>query len=195
MTNADVAALDLGRGSIPSGHIATQLPDYPFVAITAGSYFAAEDALGTPADSRAELAHTQAAARTVADTELIGEHAIVLSPGVSAAPAGGAAPGIVASANGSATRSAACVQFTPATAIAPGATSTAVLSLAPGAVRVTAGGAPVTVAARRFGPSPAPLGTIGPGRSAIVFTRRDAAPQSWQLQLGSGAAVRACSLR
>jgi hypothetical protein len=195
MTNADVAALDFGRGTIPSGYIATQLPDYPFVAISAGSYFAAEDALGTPADSIPELAHTQAAARTVADNELIGEHAIVLSPGVSAAPAGGAAPGIAASANVSATRSGACVQFTPATALAPGATSTVVLSLAPGAVRLSAGAAPVAVAAKRFGPSPTALGTIGPGRSAIVLIRRDAAPQPWQLRLGSGAAVRSCALR
>ncbi len=62
-TNADVAVLDLGRGSIPSGYIATQLPDYPFVSITAGSYFAAQDALGTPADSLAELAHAPGGAR------------------------------------------------------------------------------------------------------------------------------------
>ena len=194
-TNADVAALDLGRGSIPSGYIATQLPDYPFVSITSGSYFAAQDALGTPADSVAELAHAPAGARTTADNELIGERAIVLSPGFSAAPAGGAAPGVAASANGSATGSGACVQFTPATALSPGTTSTVVLALAPGAVRLSAKAAPITVAARRFGPSSAPLGTVGPDRSAIVLVRRDAAPQPWQLFLQSASTVRACTLR
>jgi hypothetical protein len=194
-TNADVAALDLGRSSIPSGYIATQLPDYPFVAITAGSYFAAKDALGTPADSISELVRAPAGARTTADNELIGEHAIVLSPGVSSAPAGGAAPGIGAAANGSATRSGACAQFTPVSALTPGATSSVVLTLAPGAVRITTGAAPVTVAGHRFGPTPAALGTIEPGRSAIVLARRDAAPQEWQLQLVSGAALRACTLR
>jgi hypothetical protein len=193
-TNADVAALELGRGSIPPTYIATQLPDYPFVAITAGSYFAAKNALGTPADTVAELTQAPASARAVADNELIGEHAIVLSPGTSPAPAGGSAPAIAATANGSASRSGACAQFRPATALAPGASSTVRLSLAPGAIRITAAAAPANVAAQRFGPSPVALGTIGPGRSAIVLVRRDVAPQLWQLQLGSAAAVRACTL-
>jgi hypothetical protein len=195
MTNADVATLDLGRGSIPSSYIATQLPDYPFVAISAGSYLAAERVLGTPADSIEQLAHAPTAARTVADNELIGEHAIVLSPGTSSAAAGSAAPGIAAGANGSATRSGPCAHFTPVSALIPGATSSVVVTLAPGAVRVTAGAASVKVAAKRFGPTPAALGTIGPGRSAIVLVRRDAAPQPWQLQLVSGAVLSACTLR
>jgi hypothetical protein len=194
-TTADVAVLNLGRGSIPSGYIATQLPDYPFVAISAGSLFAAENALGTPADSIEQLAHAPTGARTLADNELIGEHAIVLSPGVSLVAAGGAAPGVGAAANGFATRSGACAQFTPLSATAPGATSSATLILAPGAVRVTAGAAPLTVAAERFGPTPATLGTIGPGRSAIVLVRRDVAAAPWQLQLHSAAAARACTLR
>lgn len=194
-TDADVAALNLGRGSIPAGYIATQLPDYPFVAITAGSLFAAEDALGTPADSIEQLAHAPTAAQTVADNELIGQRAIVLSPGISPAPAGGAAPGVTAAANGVATHSGACAQFTPESALTPGVTSSVMLALGPGAVRVTAGPAPVIVAAERFGPTPATLGTIGPARSAIVLVRPDAASRPWQLQLGSAAAVRACTLR
>jgi hypothetical protein len=194
-TNADMAALDLGRGSIPSTYIATQLPDYPFVSISAGGYFAAEHVLGTPADSIAELVHAPTGARTTADNELIGEHAIELSPGVSQAAAAGSAPGVDITANGSATRSGACVRFTPVTALAPGAASGVVLTLAPGAARVTAGAAPVTVAAQRFGPTAATLGTIDPGRSAIVLVRRDAAPEPWQLQLVGGGVVRACTLR
>lgn len=193
-TNADVAVLDLGRGSIPPTYIATQLPDYPFVAITAGAYFAAKDALGTPADSIAELSGAPATARAVADQELVGERAIVLSAGSSPVAAGGAAPGISASAGGSAARAGACAQFTPSSALNPGATSTVVLTLAPGAVRVSTGAAPVTVAAWRFGPTGVPLGTIGPNRSAIVLVRRDAASHPWQLQLASSAAVRTCTL-
>jgi hypothetical protein len=190
-----VAAVNLARGSIPPGYIATQLPDYPFVSITASSLFAAEDALGTPADSIAQLAHAPAGARTTADNELIGERAIVLSPGFSPAAPGGTAPGIAAAVGGSATGSGACVEFTPTRTLTPGATSTALLSLPPGAFRVTADAVRVTVDVQRFGPTPAALGTIGPGRSAIVLVRRDAAPQPWLLQLGSGAAVRACTLR
>jgi hypothetical protein len=194
MTNADVAAVNLGRGSIPPGYIATQLPDYPFVSIAAGPLFAAEDALGTPADSNQQLVHAPDAARTVADNELVGEHAIVLSPGVSSLPAAGAAPGIAAAAGGFAARSGACARFTPVGALAPGAASSVVLTLAPGAVRITTGAEPASVAARRFGPTPATLGTIGPSRSAIVLVRRDAAPQPWQLQLRTAAVVRACRL-
>lgn len=194
-TNADVAALDLGRGSIPPDYIATQLPDYPFVAISAGSYFAARDALGTPADSVGELATAPPGARTTADNELVGEHAVVLSPGVSQLGAAGPAPGVAAATAGTAVRAGPCTRFTPDSALTPGATSSVILSLAPGAVRVTTGGAPVTVAVRRFGPTAAALGTIGPNRSAIVLVRRDAAPQPWQLRLATAAPIRTCRLR
>jgi hypothetical protein len=194
-TDADVAALDLGQGNIPSGYIATQLPDYPFVSITAGSYFAAREALGTPADSVAALAHTQSAARTTADRELIDEHAIVLSPGPSRAPAGGTAPGLASATGGVATRAGACVSFEPTMTLAPDASSDVALTLAPGIVRVSAGDGPVTVAVRRFGPALTPLGTIGPGRAAYVLVRRDAAPQPWTLQLQGAVTTRTCTLR
>jgi hypothetical protein len=193
-TNADVAALDLGRGVIPSGYIATRLPDYPFVAMTAGSYFAAQDALGTPADSIAQLAGASAGAQTTADAELIGEQAILLSPGTSSASAGGTAPAVVTITAGSTTDAASCRRFTPSPALAPGEKSSIEISLAPGAVRVTAGGGPVTVSAQRFGPTAVALGTIGPGRSAIVLVRRDAAPQPWKLTLAGDVPVRACTL-
>ncbi len=195
-TNADVAALDLGRGAIPYGYIATRLPDYPFVAMTAGSYFAARDALGTPADSVAELVHASGGAQATADAELIGEGAILLSPGVSHAPAGGAAPAIVTSSGGSTAATGSCVSFTPSPALPPGAKSSVEISLEPGAVRVTVGPGPVTVSAQRFGPSAdGALGTIGPGRTAILLVRRDAAPQRWKLTLAANVPVRACTLR
>ncbi|MBV9916724.1 MAG: hypothetical protein JO153_09500 [Solirubrobacterales bacterium] len=194
-TNADVAVLNLGRGSIPSGYIATQLPDYPYVAITAGSMFAAEDALGTPADSNQQLARVPATARAVADNELIGERAIVLSPGISPAAAGGAPPSVSSITEGFVTRSGACARFKPASVLRPGAVSSVALTLRPGAIRLIAGSAPVTLAVRRFGPTAATLGTVGPGRSAVVLVRRDSAGDPWQLELRGGAAVRACSLR
>jgi hypothetical protein len=193
-TDADLTALNLGRGSIPAGYIATHLPDYPFISIRAGALFAAEDALGTPADSIAQLAHAPAGARTGADAELIGERAIVLSPGVSPAPPAGAAPGIAVAADGYAKRYGACVEFAPLSAITPGATSSVTLILAPGAVRVTAGASPVTVAAERFGPAPATLGAVAPSQSAIVLVRRDAAAAPWQLEVRSSAAAHVCTL-
>jgi hypothetical protein len=193
-TNADVAALELGRGTIPSDYVATHLPDYPFVAMTAGSYFAAENALGTPADSIAELADASAGAQATADAELIGEKAVLLSPGVSRAPTGGAAPAIVTSSGGSAAHAASCVRFTPSAALPPGTTSSIEIALAPGAVRLTTGPGPVTVSAQRFGAAGPVLGTIGPERSAIVFVRRDAAPELWKLTLTGGVPVRACTL-
>ena len=194
-TDADVATLDLERGHIPAGYIATQLPDYPFVSITAGGYFAAQRALGTPADSLSELVHAPATAQSAADGELIGEQTIVLSPGRSPARDGGSAPGVTASAGGTGTRSGPCLTFAPAATSAPGASSSLTLSLGPGAIRVTAGSAPITVGARRFGPTANPIGTIAPGRPAIVLVRHDAAPQPWQLTLASDASIRACTLR
>ena len=194
-TDADIAALDLGRGSIPADYIAAQLPDYPFVSIRAGQYFSARRALGTPADSSVQLIRAPSGAQTIADTELIDEKEIVLSPGVSPAPAGGTAPTVAASMNGAAARAGGCVRFTSAATLNPGAGSSVGLILAPGAVRVTAGVAAVTVAAQRFGPTPATLGTIAPGRSAIVLVRRDAAPEPWRLQLMGTGTMRTCTLR
>ncbi len=194
-TNADVATLDLERGHVPASYVLTQLPDYPFVSITAGGYRAAQRALGTPADSLSELMHAPAAAQSTADRELIGEQTIVLSPGRSPVPDGGTAPGVTASADGTGARSGACLAFTPAAAGAPGATGRLPLSVGPGAIRVTAGSTPITVGARRFGPTADSLGTIAPGRSAIVLVRHDLAPQPWQLTLSSDAPMRACTLR
>jgi len=67
--------------------------------------------------------------------------------------------------------------------------------LGSGAVRVISGGAAVSVAARRFGPTDAALGTIGPARTAIVLARHDAAAVPWTLTLGGDTTVRACTLR
>jgi hypothetical protein len=193
-TNADMAAIDLGRGSIPAGYVATQLPDYPFVSITAGTYYAARDAMGTPADSVAELAHAPAGAQTLADNELVGERSILLSSGTSPLSPAGEAPAVVTSARGASSQLGSCTQFRPTPALPAGTTSTTTLRLPPGAVRITAGDSPVAVAAYRFGPTPVAIGTIGPGRSAIVLSRHDAAPQPWQLQLQTGAPVSACAL-
>jgi hypothetical protein len=190
-TNADVAALDLGRGQIPSGYIASHLPDYPFVSIRAGAYFAAERALGTPADTLAELIQAPAGARTTADQELISEQAIVLSPGVSPLANGGHAPAVVQMA-GSVIHDGPCVRFTPTAAT--GAGDGLVVTVAPGAVRITTGNGPVTASAGRFGPAGTTLGTIGPERSAIVLVRKDAAPVPWQLALSGGQALQVCTL-
>jgi hypothetical protein len=194
-TNADVATLDLEQGSVPSDYILTHLPDYPFVSITAGGYHAAERALGTPADSVQQIVHAPAVAQSTADQELIGERAIALGSGPSSKPDGGAPPGVTGSIGGSGSRVGACVRFAPARTSLPGASSSLTLSLAPGATRISAGPASVGVAARRFGPTANPIGTIGPGRTAIVLTRRDAAPEPWQITLTVTGPVRACTVR
>ena len=193
-TNADIAALDLGRGRIPSGYVATQLPDYPFVSITAGSYYAARDAMGSPADSIAGLVHAPSGAQAAADGELIGEQSIVLSSGTSPASPAGAPPPVITNAAGASGQRGSCTLFRPSQALPAGATSSVTLRMPPGALRITAGDSPVAVAAARFGPTTIALGTVGPGRSAIVLFRHDAAPQFWRLTLQTGAPATACTL-
>jgi hypothetical protein len=194
-TNADLTALELARDQLPPGYIATHLPDYPFIAITAGSYFAAARDLGTPADSVAQVARAPATARDTADQELISSGAIVLSSGRSPAPTGGAAPAVDSRTDATTSRAGACTRVLPAAAVAPGAGSSAELSLGPGAFRVRTGAGTASIAARRFGPTSNPLGTVGPDRSALVLVRHDAAPQPWHLQLVAGVAVEVCRLQ
>ena len=81
ITRADLGALDsLARWSKPARFVAAQLPGYPFLTLEAGEYFAAARAIGSPADSPAELARAPEGARVAADAELARIHAVAPHP-------------------------------------------------------------------------------------------------------------------
>ncbi len=175
-TDGTLGAVELDRGRVASNTLLTQLPEYPFTLVTAGQYFAAADALGTPAYTLAQLQHASPAAQGAADAQSLADRDVVLI-GVPNAAAGRGA----------------CVAFRPPGALAPGQTNALVMPLDPGRVSVTAGASPATISVRRFAPAFTALGTVQSDGSAIVSVSQDRAAQPWRLQVQSLTAVRVCT--
>ena len=83
-TDGALAALELDRASVAPDTLA-RVALYPFVRLSARSYFAAADALGTPALTAAQLPHADFSAQTAADGQLIADGTIALH-GVASVP-------------------------------------------------------------------------------------------------------------
>lgn len=194
-TDATLGAVQLDRATVAPNTLLTQLPFYPLTAVTAGQYFAAERALGTPAYTDVQLQHARPVAQRAADAQLVTDGAVELAGATAAPLPGGTASPLEGAANGAAARRGACVHFMPAAALAPGQASTLTLRLDPGRVSVTAGAAPATISVRRFAATFTALGTVQTSGSATVSVSRDRAPQPWHLQVQSFAPVRVCTLR
>jgi hypothetical protein len=188
--DATFAAVDLDAGMV-APH--TQISLYPLGSLSAGRYFAARRAVGTPAFTVAELERTTPAAQSAADAQSVADRAAVLSAVASPSPPRGTAVPTEAAAGGGLTRAGACVTFTPAT-LAPGGAGTLVLRLDPARVSVSAGPAPAMVAVRRFAPTFTPLGSVQPRGSAIVSASHDRALRAWHLRVQSVAPVHVCTL-
>jgi hypothetical protein len=189
--DATFGAVELDRGRVASD---TQLSLFPLGSITAGRYFMAARALGTPAYTLAQLQHATPAAQSAADAQLVFDGDVVLAR-VSAPPLpSGVAPPLEGALGGPAARRGACVAFVPAPTLAAGAASMLSLELNPGRVSVTAGAAPVAISARRFAPAFTALGTIQPRASATLLVSSDRAPQPWHLEVQSTDPVRVCTV-
>ena len=88
-TNGALGGLELDRASVAPNTLA-RVALYPFIRLRAGSYFAAADALGTPAFTAAQLQHADLSAQAAADAQLIADGTIVLrGVGGAAGRAGG----------------------------------------------------------------------------------------------------------
>ncbi len=200
VTNGALTGLDVDRGSVDPNTLA-RIAIYPFVKLTARDYFDAERTLGTPAYTVAQLRHADAIAQATADSQLVADGDVTLTPGGAFAGTArsigrsGAAVPVLAAANGTVARAGACTRFTPAAAFAPGSSASVALTVQPGGLAVTAGAAPATVSIRRFAPTFTRLGAVAGRRSATVSVRRDAASEPWYLQLSSITPVRVCTLR
>jgi hypothetical protein len=194
-TDGALGALALDRASVAPDTLA-RVALYPFIKLSARSYFAAADALGTPAFTAAQLPHADSSAQSAADTQLIADQTVVLR-GVASAPSPAARPPTVdVATDGMASRTGGCVDFVPSAAIPPGATGTVAVTVAAGsnAVSVRGSGAPTTVSVSRFAPAFSPLGTVVTGGTAVVLVRHDAATEPWHLQVQSPSSVRICAL-
>jgi hypothetical protein len=184
----------MGAVELDQGRVArdAHVPLYPLGSLTAGRYFMAARAYGSPAYTIRELQLAPAAAQAAADKQSLLDGDVRFASGT--ASASGVALPVEGTVGGGASSRGACVSFLPAAAVAPGQTSAVVLRLPPGRVSVSAGAAPVTVSVRRFAPTATTLGTIGAHGSATLAVFRDRAPQAWHLQVQSLAPVRVCTL-
>jgi hypothetical protein len=197
-TNGALTGLDLDRATVDPATLA-RIALYPFEAVTAHQYFAAERTLGTPAYTVPQLQKAPSLAQSAADAQLLGDGDVTLgssgpSPGAATSAAGPAAPAVLGSANGTTARAGSCIRFIPAAALAPGDAASVSLIVVPGRLSVTSAAAPTTVSIRRFAPTFATLGTVGARTSTTLTVRRDSASQPWYVELSSIAPVRACTV-
>ncbi len=194
-TDATLGAVSLDRGRVAPGQPLTELPFYGigFVS-TAGEYFSAARSLGTPADTVVRLQHAPPVAQRSADGQLVADGDVRLTGVVSPPSPSGVAATVTGERAGRAARQGACVGFTPAATLAPGASSSLTLRLRPGRVLIGAGAAAVTLAVRRFSPTPITFGSVRPQGEGVVTVAADRSPLPWLMQVQSTAPVRVCTV-
>jgi hypothetical protein len=191
---ADLGALQIAQRSVNPHRLVKEFPGYPFVQITAGTYFAAARALGTPAWTPAQIAAAKPGARQVADTQLVGAYALTLAPGPARQPLG-SQPSASGVAGGALSRRGACVGFTPAPATAPDAARYVELAQPPGGgLLVTAAGGGATVGVRRFGETVQPVGRLSPSAPVVLRIPGDSAPRPWLVRVTPDERATACEL-
>jgi hypothetical protein len=182
-TAAELGVLELARG-----HVAPAFqPDPTEVPqVEAGPYFAAVDALGSPADMPSRLASRPADVRANADAVLVSALRLRL---VHASAHGGSPPHVEATSRGAIARDRGCLRFRPLRAGAY-----VDLTVPARGLGLEHAGAPVQVRVRRFGDGfpYATVGTLRPGESAVLAPPRDAAPQPWHARISTAGAVTAC---
>jgi hypothetical protein len=197
-TDGALTALNLDGAHVAPSTLA-RISLYQDVDLTAAAYFSAERAMGSPAYSIAQLRTAPGAAQAAADSQLLADGDVTLAAAsTTSVPASlgesGATPSGVAAAEGTVTRTGSCVRFVPVAALAPGLSASIAFTAGPGHVSVSAGAAPVSIAARRFAATFAPVGSVTARHVATVAIRHDPATEPWVLQLSSIAPVTACTL-
>jgi hypothetical protein len=194
LVRADLGALEIGRPIIAPGYVPTYFPGYPYISIDAGSYFAAEKALGSPAPSPQKLAadfRLAVATEAFADPELIAIHRIALQPSPTAPSATGSPPAVDLALGGTVTRAGACVAFAPH---APAAGGELQLTVPPGGLRLTAGGGQGTLGIRRLGLTFQGFGALPLAAAVLLRIGPDLSAAPWHVRVASSGRVTACGL-
>lgn len=192
LATADLGALDLARANVAPQYVATHFPGYPFVALTAGPYFAAERSWGTPASNPAQLLGGPEYARRAADGELINaDHAALrqATPGTSTA----GTLHLDAVQRGTTVARGSCVTFRSAFDPSQELDDVQATIPSPG-VLVRADDGAAMVAVRRFAQTFQPLGHLQPGNAATVSIARDRSFAPWHVQLTTQGRATLCAL-
>lgn len=199
ITNAALTALDLDRAHV-SPNTVVRMALYQFLGLSAQSVLDAEQALGSPAYTLAQLRRADAGAQSTADSQLLADRDVALgrAPALAGTPRSStrsrAALPVVGFTNGTIERAGPCIRFTPAAALAPGSAPSVSLATGPGDLAVTPTAAPETLSFRRFATTLTPLGTVAARASALLKIRPDLAPNAWYVEISGLSAVRVCAL-
>jgi hypothetical protein len=193
LVKANLAAVEIGRPIAPRDLVLTHFPAYPLLIIKVGAYLAAEEAIGSPAATPAQLARQPKAARRVADLTLIDIHRLRLQPtrrGVRP----GAPPTVEAAAGGTVVRRAACVSFVPAKVTPMAAAHQLDVIVPSSGLVVTSQGGPVTVSVRRFADEPLPVGRLTASASAVLRIGPDLSVRTWHARVAPTDRATVCGL-
>lgn len=194
LEKADLAALDLARGTVEPGFVLEEdLADTGYVHVDAASYFSAEDAFGSPAYDPAELAEAPANARYAADKVLFGALRLGMAevpaselPGGPRKPAEAGPEGTVEVSAGS------CLRVASDGAALPP------LALPPGGVAFQAGAQPIAdVKLARFSEGAAPIDFqqgLAPGAVAEIAIPPDRSPMPWRVLIETPSTTTVCGL-
>ena len=189
---ADLGAFELARPYVPPEfQITADTGGTDFVGVQALFYFPAVDAVGSPADSEAELRAAPEPAQVNADKLAAAAMGLSSDPVAKPPPVAGSPPTLVEPADATATTTGPCI------AVTGGASGSAVVALPPGGVVAsTPRGQGATMSLRRFSSESFPIkaGTIAPGGSTVLRIPPDAASQPWQLEIDSHGPVTVCGL-
>jgi hypothetical protein len=190
LSRADLGAIEIARRTVAPTFAPTEDIAGPVILpLTAGPYLAAVDALGSPADSPAELASAPGTIRAWADDVLGHALPVSLSSTSSAPRPAGRAPSLRDGRSLGARRAGPCLEI-PAgarrgTVFAPGAATT-VIRLAPGS--------PAILQAQRFatGSYPFTVGSIDGGTQSVLEIPRDRWHRPWRVRLLANQRVSIC---
>jgi hypothetical protein len=186
VTEAELGALDITRGQVSPSF---RPSDFVFGVLEAGPYFQAEDALGSPAASPAQIASEPDSVRAAADRQLIAIHQVALTSASSVTNPTGAGPLHVDAMHGlQGATLGACGVLSPAPT-----GGTLDLTLPAGGLLLEVHGAPATLQLRRFATAFEPLGTLEPDQPALLRIAPDRAPQPWHLEVQVAGQLRLCS--
>jgi hypothetical protein len=192
LTTAELGTLDITRPIVDPGYVSE---GFLFDEIVAGPYFAAADALGTPAATPAEIAAEPEPIRAAADSQLVHIHALGLQPSPGAV-ALGARPVLGSASSGTASEHGSCLSFEPA-AFAPSSAPAAFeVTVPPAGILVRAEGGAATVSIRRFAAAypEQPLGRVHAAGAATLRVGADLAPQAWHVRVTPTDRATVCGL-
>jgi hypothetical protein len=193
ITRAVLGAVEVSRALVKPGEVVSSLPGYPFLTVSAGSYFAAAQHDGTPAATPAELATQPWYARIEADRELIGIQRLAPRRATDDLPPLVTRPTADDFAGGRLVRRRACLTLVAAgRADSPAAHLQ--VSIPPGGLLLKADEGPAEASVRRLADSFQPVGHLASSAPATLRIRPDRLTQPWRLRLEPTGRVTVCGL-